>query len=57
MSNKRGAERSGARLKSTSVSGLIHECLAVDRSAPAYLLSGPAVQRWCVLRWLVELEP
>ena len=36
---------SGERLESTPVSVHIHGCFAVDRSAPAYLLSRPAVQR------------
>lgn len=56
MSNKRGVERSGERLESTPVSVQIHDCLAGVRSAAAYLSSRPAVQRRCVLRWLVELE-
>jgi hypothetical protein len=42
---QRGVEMSGERLESTPVSVHLHDCFAVDRSAPAYLLSRPAVQR------------
>lgn len=44
-SKRRGVETSGERLKSTPVSVHIHDCSAVDRSVPAYLLSRPAAQR------------
>jgi hypothetical protein len=36
---------SGERLESTPVSVHIDDCFTADRSAPAYLLSRPAVQR------------
>lgn len=36
---------SGERLENTPVSVLTHDCFAVDRTAPAYLLSRPAVRR------------
>jgi hypothetical protein len=42
---QRGVEMSGERLESTPVSVPIRDCFTVDRAAPAYLLSRPAVWR------------